>query len=172
MRTVFIALITIIFCAPVWAGNTTLTWELPTGSEQCTNDTTVPVIASTEVWQLVASLPGDATEHTITGLPPGEYQYVASVTDEQGQTSRFSGVAAKTIDSMTVVDNKAYTLVQSQGNFVAIIIGTVPVGTVCNADSMVKGQFNFAPFTGYSVPVESVTITGDTEPVMVVAQCE
>lgn len=169
----FIAALTLLlFATAAYAGNTTLTWELPTGSEQCTNDTTVPVIASTEVWQLIASLPGDTTQHTITGLPPGEYTYVASVTDEQGQTSRFSGTTSKTIESMTVVDDKAYTLVQSQGDFVAIIIGTVPLGTVCNADSMVKGQFNFAPFTGYSVPVDSVTITGDTEPVMVVAQCE
>lgn len=155
-----------------FAGDATLTWQLPTGSEQCTNDSTVPVIASTEIWQLVASLPGDATTHTLTGLEPGEYTYVASVTDEQGQTSRFSGTTSKTVESMNVVDDRAFTVFQSGGTFVALVIGTVPVGTVCETSSMVRGQFNFEPFTGYSVPLESVTITGDTEPVMVVAQCQ
>jgi hypothetical protein len=83
-----------------------------------------------------------------------------------------SGTATKTIGPLTVADEKAYTVVKSGGTFVAFIIGTVPVGTECDADGMVRGKFNFQPFTGYIVPVSSVTITGDVEPSAVVAVCQ
>ena len=82
-----------------------------------------------------------------------------------------SNSAEKAVGDLLVNDDKAYTVVQSGGQFVAFIIGTVPVGTVCDPGSMVKGLFDFLPFTAYGVPVADVTITGDTEPVMVVATC-
>jgi hypothetical protein len=71
-----------------------------------------------------------------------------------------------------VSDDKAYTVVKSGGKFVAFIIGTVPVGTVCDPDNMVKGLFNFLPFTGYVVPLTDVTVTGDVEPSAAVAVCQ
>ena len=73
---------------------------------------------------------------------------------------------------LTVTDDKAYTVVKSGGGFVAFIIGTVPVGTECDAENMVKGKFNFLPFTGYAVPMSSVTVTGNIEPSAVVAVCQ
>lgn len=160
------------FVVPMaYAGDAVLTWELPTGTEQCTVGTETPVIASTEVWQLVHVGGPTDTEATLTGLVPADYTYTTSVTDDQGRVSRLSGQVTKTVDSLLVDDDKAYTVVQSGGKFVAFIIGTVPVGTVCDASSMVKGEFDFLPFTAYGVPVADVTITGDTEPVMVVATC-
>ena len=165
-------LIALVFAgAYAHAGDAVLTWELPTDAESCTVATLTSPIASTEIWLQVASLPVDATTHTFTGLVPGDYTYVTSATDEADNVSRFSGTATKTITELNVSDDKAYTVVQSGGQFVAFIIGTVPVGTVCDAGSMVKGLFDFLPFTGYGVPVADVTITGDTDPVMVVATC-
>jgi len=153
------------------AGNAVLSWELPTGTEICSDNATPPILAATQIWQLLATLGPTETTYTVNGLVPGDYTYVASSVDDAGQVSRMSESAAKTIDSLLVNDDKAYTVVQSGGQFVAFIIGTVPVDTVCDANSMVKGLFNFLPFTAYGVPVDDVTITGDTEPVMVVATC-
>lgn len=161
----------LLFAAPVMAGNVVLSWMLPTGSESCVEDSTVPVLASIEVWQLVHT--GGPTDITVTlsGLTPGDYTYISSVTDEAGVVSRVSQQATKTAGDLVVNDDKAYTVVQSGGQFVAFIIGTVPVDTVCDPNSMVKGLFDFLPFTAYGVPVADVTITGDLEPVMVVATC-
>ena len=154
-----------------YAGEAILSWTLPTDSEVCSTNPAVPDIANTQVWELVETTGPADTTVTLTGLEPGDYTYVTSVVSTTGEVSRFSGTASKTIDSIVVNDDKAYTVVQSGGNFVAFIIGTVPVDTVCDANSMVRGLFNFLPFTGYGVPVTDVTITGDTEPVMVVATC-
>lgn len=168
---VAIALFLALISAPVWAGSSTLTWTLPTASEQCTSDASVPDIVSTEVWQLMHT--GGPTDTTVTfdGLVPGDYTYVTSVTDTGGLVSRFSGTATKSVDSLTVEDDKAYIVIQSGGQFIAFIVGTVPVGTVCDPDSMMKGEFDFLPFTGYGVPVADVTITGDTEPRLALAVC-
>lgn len=160
------------YFATAQAGETTLSWTLPTGSEQCVADSTVPAIAATQVWQLVSETGPTETSVTLTGLLPGDYTYISSVIDESGTVSRLSGSATKTIGPLTVADDKAYTVVKSGGTFVAFIIGTVPVGTECDADGMVRGKFNFQPFTGYIVPVSSVTITGDVEPSAVVAVCQ
>ena len=171
MHNLIIILLTLL--APLaHAGETTLTWTLPTGSEVCQAEVTAPDIASTEIWQLVAQGGPTDTTATLTGLVPGAYTYIASVTDVSGSVSRVTDAVEKTIDSLVVNDIKAYTMVQSAGNFVAFIIGTVPAGTVCDPNSMVKGQFNFLPFTAYGVPVADVTITGDTEPNLVVATCQ
>jgi hypothetical protein len=170
MNRILIALT--FMTSTAYAGNITLSWKLPTGREQCTNVTETPVIASTEIWQLVTRGGPTDTETILTGLEPGKYEYIASVTDTDGNVSRVTTPSLmKTVTDLKVSDNKAYTVVQSGGKLVAFIIGTVPVGTVCNVGSMVRGEFNFQPFTGYSVPVADVTITGDTEPVMIVARC-
>jgi hypothetical protein len=168
-----ITIIIILFSSVLHAGNTTITWTLPTTTEECANGSGTPTIESTEVWQLVGSEAADSTEMLLTGLMPGDYTYVASVTDDNGEVSRITTPpVTKTVFSIQATDDKAYTVVQSGGSFVAFIIGTVPVGTVCNPDNMVKGKFDFQPFTGYGVPVSMVTITGNTEPVLVVATCQ
>lgn len=173
-----IVAVSYLYFATAEAGETTLSWTLPTASESCAPVSTVPEIQATQVWQLVGTGGPTDTELTLTGLLPGEYTYVASVVavpnDEypDGAVSRFSAVSTKTIGPLTVADDKAYTVVKSGGGFVAFIIGTVPVGTVCDENNMVKGEFNFAPFIGYVVPISSVTITGDVEPSAVVAVCQ
>jgi hypothetical protein len=169
MRYFWLALTAVVTHAH--AGEAVLEWQLPTASEVCTSDPAVPEIASTEIWQLITTGGPDDTSVTLSGLMPGNYTYVASVTDTEGNTSRITAPVEKTIDSITAVDDKAYIIVQSEGKFTAFIIGTVPVGTVCDANTMVQGVFNFQPFTGYGVPVESVTVTGNVEPVLVVAAC-
>lgn len=163
--------ILLLIAPTAYAGNAVLTWTLPTGTETCQDNNTAPTLAETQIWQLVATTGPTETTYTVTDLIPGDYTYVTSAVDDVGNVSRLSNSADKTVDSLLVNDDKAYTVVQSAGKFVAFIIGTVPVDTVCDADSMVKGEFDFLPFTAYGVPVDDVTITGDTEPVMVVATC-
>lgn len=154
------------------AGETTLSWTLPTGSEQCTADSTVPDIQSTEVWQLVSRTGPTVEEVTLTGLLPGDYEFISSVTDASGEVSRVSGAATKTIGPLVTTAAEAFTVVKSGGGFLAFVIGTVPLGTECDIENMVKGKYNFLPFTGYAVPIESVVITGDVVPSAVMAVCQ
>jgi hypothetical protein len=82
-----------------------------------------------------------------------------------------SALATKTVGPLLTVTDKAYTVVKSGGGFTAFIIGTVPLGIECDENNMVKGEFNFQPFTGYAVPIQDAIITGDIEPSAVVADC-
>lgn len=175
MKTVFFVLALLVvawlYFGQARAGETTLSWTLPTASEACSPDATVPDIASTKVWQLVGTGGPTDTELTLTGLMPGDYEYVASVVDTSGAVSRFSGVATKTVGPLVTQTTVAYTVVKTGGEFVALSVGTVPLGTACNEDSMFKGKLNFQPFTGYGVPVSSVTVTGDIELTAAFADC-
>jgi len=147
----------------------TISWTLPIENE---DGTPLENLAGVRIFRQVHDTE-DPTVTSWTGdwLPPGEYRYVSTAYNTEGVESVFSNDAFQVIGPLEVSDDKAYTVAQSGGNFVAFIIGTVPVGTECDENSMVKGLFNFLPFTGYSVPVADVTITGNTEPVMVVAVC-
>jgi len=167
-----IVLVLLLLSAPVWAEDVTVSWQAPTGTEECAAGTVDPILAGYRILQVVASIDDPAQlSHVFPGQLPGEYTYLSTAIDTEGNESRLSNEAIKTVTSFQVSDDKAYTVAQSDGKFVAFIIGTVPVGTACNPDSMVKGEFDFLPFTAYGVPVTDVTITGDTEPVMVVATC-
>jgi len=147
----------------------TLSWTLPIEN---TDGTPLENLAGVRIYRQVH----DTEDPTVTSwtadwLPPGTYRYVSTAYTTEDVESIFSNDVFSVIGPLEVSDDKAYTVAQSGGNFVAFIIGTVPVGTACDENSMVKGLFNFLPFTGYSVPVADVTITGNTEPVMVVAVC-
>jgi len=130
----------LMFMMPLaYAGQAVLSWTLPTDSEICSSNPTVPDIANTQVWELVETTGPTDTTVTLTGLEPGDYTYVTSVVSTTGDVSRFSGTASKTVASIVVNDDKAYTVVQSGGNFVAFIIGTVPVDTVFSALYWLRG---------------------------------
>jgi hypothetical protein len=154
------------------ADEATVSWTAPTESEACVADSTPADPEFYNIYQLVGQVAHPITTFSTGPLPPGDYSFISTTVQAgTGLESRVSPPATKTVGPLTVVDDKAYTVVKSGGKFVAFIIGTVPVDTECDADNMVKGLFNFLPFTGYVVPVASVTITGDVEPSAVVAVC-
>lgn len=163
----------------------TLTWELPIQNE---DGSTISNLAGVRIFRQVHdTFDPTVTEWTGEWLPPGEYRFVSTaytyhvpadpvanppVTEILAAESIFSNDTFTLVGSLEVSDNKAYSLVQSNGTFVALIVGTVPVGTPCDESTMVKGQFDFQPFQGFGVPLTDVVITGNVEPELVVAVCE
>ena len=154
-----IAMIGIVFPPKAEADDVTLSWTNPTEQESCTNagPTTIDGV---HIWQLVGTIPA-ATSFTISGLKPGSYTYGATAYNSNGE-SRLSGVVEKTVTEFTVVDERAYIVAKTNGRFLLLVVGTVPIGTVCDVATEVNG-FN-------SVPVSDVTFTGARD-VLVVAKC-
>ena len=175
LKTIFFLIaccvVAYLYFATAEAGETTVSWALPTASEVCTEDAVVPAIQSTEVWQLVSRTGPTIETATFTGLLPGDYEYISSITDTGGIVSRLSGSTIRTAGPMVTTTTEAFTVVKSGGEFVALTVGTVPLGTVCDENNMFKGKLNFQPFTGYAVPVSSVTVTGDIELTAAFADC-
>jgi hypothetical protein len=163
----------------------TLTWTLPIQNE---DGSTLTNLAGVRIFQQVHdTLDPEITSWTGDWLPPGDYRFVSTAytahvpADPQANPPVVEILAAESIfsnDSFTLIgplevaDDKAYIVTQSAGNFVAFIVGTVPVGTACDENIAVKGLFNFLPFQGFGVPVEDVVITGNVDPELVVAVCE
>jgi len=152
--------------SPALAGDVTLSWTNPDMTEQCVAGTAYTNPGGTRLWQLVAEIP-DPTQsistYTIPAMVPGTYDYVATTYDDQGVESRVSGKAQKIVTEFVTTDTKAYYIIQQPNLFLAVVVGSVPLGTACNPDQSVNGL--------YSVPQSEVTFTGTSQPLVVVAQC-
>ena len=163
MRSILLTIL--LLCGTAIAGETTLTWSLPTDSEACVADPTVPDIASTQIWELVSITGPAVTTVTLTGLSPGEYTFTSAVTDTAGIVSRFGNVTTKTISAapLTVVDPVVYMLSQTMDVVVLGPVGTVPLGTPCDSSMQFNGK--------YVVPWAAVSWVGTARPVAVFAAC-
>jgi len=161
----------IVFGVPAQADDIVLDWNSPENTETCTNAGPYTNPAGTRIWQLVGDVDHTINSLTLLGYEPGEYIFVATAYDTEDVGSRISGHAAKTVELFTTITDKAYTVVKSGGGFTAFVIGTIPVGTECDVNNTFKGSFDFEPFTGYAVPVELASITGNVEPSAVFAEC-
>jgi hypothetical protein len=147
------------------AGDVSLSWTNPTGSEECTAAGPV-TLQGTQIWQLVAQINDPtATSYVIDGLMPGEYTFAATAVDESGQQSRLSGQAQKTVASFSALaGSTAYQAVSISGGFWLLPVGTLNEDTECNVDQSVNGK--------YVVPVSAVTMTNPTsQPLVVLADC-
>lgn len=156
----------LVFLEPAEAEDITLSWTLPTGSEVCTNDPTVPDIQATRVWQLVKETGPTDTSTVLPNMLPGDYTYVASVVDTQGQVSRFSGTTTKTVTAFIApAGTTVYQPVSISTGFWMIPMGTVTADTQCDETQRANDY--------YRVPTSAVTWNeGVTaEPVFVVAAC-
>ena len=162
----------------------TLTWELPIQNE---DGSTITNLAGVRIFRQVHDT-FDPTVTSWTGdwLPPGEYRFVSTaytyhvpadpmanppVLEILAAESIFSNDVFTVVGPLEVVDERAYTVVKSGGGFVFLTVGTVPLGTPCDENNMVKGSLDFETFTGYVVPVSEVTANGDVELSTVVADC-
>lgn len=168
----FVAIIVILgwmLPAPAHADDVTLTWTNPVENE---DGTPLTDLAGIRIWQLV----GETTDiaqlsYTISGLEPGDYTYIATayttgdpVADPPVASveSKISNTAEKTVSALAVTDERVYIVAKVPGRFLFLVVGTVPLGTVCDA-SVNVGAYN-------SVPISEVTFTGARD-VIVVAQC-
>lgn len=154
----------ILIVVPALAAETTLSWELPTETESCQVTTEPPELASTEIWQLVATLPPDATEYTVKDLAPGDYVFTASVTATDGQTSRLSGSTSKTIENVALTGSSAYILVQSDDTLILLDIGTITADTPCTPATAITDD---NAKTAYKVPASSVTPYSENQQIVV-----
>ena len=146
------------------ADDVTLTWTNPTGQETCSDAGPLTTLAGTRIWQLVAEINDpDAVTFTIPDQLPGEYSYVATSFTTDGEESRVSGKATKTVETFVVTVETIYTVVRTNNRFLLLPAGTVPLGTPCDVDNSVNGK--------YAVDTDEVTWTGNIRPQVVVAEC-
>jgi hypothetical protein len=145
---------------PSQADDITLTWTNPTNQETCT-DAGATTIDGINIWQKVATIDAPATEYVIPAMKPGTYTYGATAFNADGE-SRLSGIVEKTVAGYTVQDERAYIVAKTNGKFLLLVVGSVPLGTPCDTTTEVNG-YN-------AVPVDAVTFTG-VQDVIVVAKC-
>lgn len=155
----------LILCSSALAGDVTLSWNVPTRSEQCTVlPDTPPDLAGYQIWQLIAEIDDPSqTSYVISGLESGEYFYAMTASITNGAQSRVSDRVSKVVEPLKVIDERAYVLAKIDNGILTSVAGTVPLDTACNEDIKV-GDF-------YVVPVEAVTWTGTVRDIMVLAKC-
>lgn len=157
---IVVTVISFLFPPKVKADDVTLTWTNPVDQESCTNagPTTIDGV---NIWQLVGTIPSVDTTYTIPAVKPGSYTYAASAFNASGE-SRLSGVTTKDVTAFTVTDQRVYIVAKTNGRFLLLVVGTVPLGTACDPNIEINGM--------NVVPVDQVTFTGARD-VVVVAKC-
>lgn len=152
------------FCLLFWytaaAEDITLSWTNPTEQETCTNSGTT-TIDGVNIWQLVGTIDSPTESYVIPAMKPGTYTYAATAFNADGE-SRLSGKTEKTVVGFGVVDERAYIVAKTNGRFLLLVVGTVPLGTACDVETEVNGM--------NAVPIDAVTFTGARD-VLVVAEC-
>jgi len=145
------------------AGEAALTWTAPT--KRC-DGTALTNLAgySLTYGQAQVPLPLAPLAYTVTGLAPGTWWFSLAALDDKGERSEFITITKTVLPvdfktSATV----AYTLVKGVDKFVLLPVGTVPLGTQCDATNKVNGM--------HVVPRASVVWSGTIKPDVVVAQC-
>lgn len=157
----FFCLWLVLLCAPVWAEDVVLDWTNPTEQESCqaAGPTTIDGV---NIWQLVATVDSPLETFTLPDMPPGEYTFAATAFNASGE-SRLSGKTLKTVSAFVSVELTVFYPVAQPNGILMLGIGTVPLGTPCNADIEVNGH--------YPVDRALVNWAGTAEPLLVVAKC-
>jgi len=148
------------------ADDVILDWTNPTGQEQCTDAGPLTTLAGTRIWQLVAEIDDPATTTvTLNGKLPGDYQYVATSYTTDGEESRVSGKAEKTVTTFTAaMGAMVYQPVSIANGFWLLPVGTVSADVECIVNQNVNGK--------YAVPTTSVSWSSGVIPKpLVVADC-
>lgn len=118
----------------------------------------------------VAEVAGTVRAATRGGLAVGTHYFAVTAVTVNGTESALSAVGSKVIELapnppvLTVVQTTAYRMRQSVDGFEFVALGTVPLGTACDARDM----------AGYRlVPRDAVTLNNrfDTKPLTIFAVC-
>jgi hypothetical protein len=139
-----------------------LTWTAPT--HNCDGSSLTNLSGYKVYWGTgSAVLPATALAYTVPSLPPGVWWF--SIAALAGTTESQFVTVTKTVlpANFKSLDTIAYTVVKRPNSFLLLPVGTIPVGTVCDATQEVNGR--------YVVPRESVTWSGSIKPDVVVATC-
>jgi hypothetical protein len=150
------------FVPNAYGGTAALTWTAPT--QNCDGS---PITGLTGYRLLYGTadsgLPATPTAYTVTGLAPGTWFFsLAAVTaTAQSEFVTVTKIVAST--DFKTTDTVAYTIVKKVDGLVFLPVGSVPVGTVCDA-TMKVGAY-------YVVPRASVTWSGTIKPDVVVGTC-
>ena len=168
------------------AGTATLTWTAPT---QNTNGTALTDLASYKIFEAptcagvntgltpVATVSAPATTKTLTGYADGSAVcFGVAAANAAGVLSALSNTALKTFPTPNIPNSPtnlivsvqlvtAYKLRQSVDSYAMVPIGTVGLGTICNASRSVDG-YNVVP----RVTVKLAS-RYDTMPLVVFARC-
>lgn len=161
MKTSIMIALFLFLTVEVLADEITLTWTNPVENE---DGTPLDNLAGVRLWQLVADVTDSSEEYVISGLPPGDYTYIATAytDDDPPVESRISNSASKTTGPLTVIDTTAKIVAKTPSGFLLLVVGTVPLGTVCDSNTEVNGHNGVDP--------DAVTFTGARD-VIVVARC-
>ncbi len=112
------------------------------------------------------------TIHTVDSLSEQTWYFMVTAFDTSGNESDPSNEATKTGDvsapgapaiEYRTIDTKVYTVSKQDDAFLQTVVGTVPIGTLCDVAQRVNGR--------YAVPVAAVTFTGTVRDIVVVADC-
>lgn len=166
MRWIMVALLFVSSAAV--AGEVTLTWTTPTGTQTCSESSDPLELAGIRIYRMVADLPGSTPpeEWSENGLTEGTYRYVATAYDVAGTESNVSTPTEKTVGPLTApAGATVYQVANISGGFWFIPMGTLSEDVTCNAGTRANDR--------YGVPIESVTWNPgvDARPVLVVADC-
>ena len=145
------------------AGEATLSWTAPTTNCNGTALTNLNgyVLSYGQGRQLLAS---SAKTTTVSGLTPGVWWFNLAATTSDGKTSDVIAVNTTiNANEFVVTATDVFTVVKRVDRFVPVKVGTVPLGTVCDATQRVNDMF--------VVPVAAVTWSGSVRSDVVVAPC-
>lgn len=155
----------------VLAGAATLSWSPPTENEDGTPLTDLAwyniyhgTTSSGPYSSQIIGIAPNATSHVVTNLAVGTHYFVSTAVNDAGAESVWSNEAIKDVaDVFGATNGTVFSVAKSTNMFVLIAVGSVPVGTECDPDQSVNGN--------YVVPINEVTWSGTVRPDVVVAEC-
>lgn len=171
------------------AGEARLSWSAPTARVDGTPLAPSEIAGYRALWGTTSRAYTeeqvvDGLELEITGLLAGTWYFAVTAIDTAGLESAPSAEVSKTIEaspeappvppSAVVVGGPdgspqlAYVIVQSSNRIALVPVGTVPPGTPCDPQQVVRDSNGV---TGFVVPASSVTWTGTARRSVVVAEC-
>lgn len=121
------------------------------------------------VWSTVTTTSGSSLAYTVTGLTVGMHCYRLSAIAAGGSSPLSNAVCAMTtqptpgVPALKTVDTLAYEVQKLTDSLRLAQVGTVPLDTPCKDDEA-NGL--------HVVPRKSVSVTGKTRPVVMVAKCQ
>jgi hypothetical protein len=146
------------------AGDLTATWTAP--ATNCDGSPITNLAGFRAYWgPYHVDLPNPAlTSYTVGGLPPGEWWIGMTAYNTDGLESPIA-LVVKTIEAGEFVTSAptVYNVLKHANSLLLLPVGTVPLGTPCDARHSVNGR--------YVVPRELVTWSGSIRPAIVVAAC-
>ena len=159
-----VTLAALMLPALVSAGDVTLSWDTADRKSTLTDAGPYSDHAGTKIYMLVAEVDNPNVESVvIPDQKPDTYTYVAVSYDDDGVHSPVTVETVKEVTEFVTTSATVFYPVAQPNGVLMLGIGTVPLGTPCNPNVEVNGN--------YAVDRALVDWAGTAEPLLVVAQC-